>query len=744
MSHVHIRGYVTITIAVLSLLPPATIRAQASAPAITGTVVDSAGHPLPSVSVTLSPLARVTTTDGDGHFAFHGLRPGTYTVQAALIGYAPGRSQVDVPPSGVSHVDLRLHTTALELSGLSVTASPTASDVLSEAQATTEVSGKALQRALAPTVAQTLASQPGISMRYAGPAAAVPMIRGFTGERILVLQDGDRTADLSAASSDHALTLDPLEASRIEVVRGPASLLYGNNALGGVVNIITNATPTEIPGHVDGYIATQGETVASGGAISGAVTVPVSSTLALTARGNGRHMGDVKVGGGDTQENTYSRSEEGSAGFGYVDGAVSLGGTLADYHFNYGLPPEPDGGEVVHLVGTRTDAQMKFARPLGPSGLTDVRVNGTAQWYRHSEVAEDGTVGTTFDLHTQTLEARSNTSFGRVTGQVGVQGLFYQYRASGDEALTPPANSTGVGVFFFQETALGDGDGAGAPHLQIGGRFDHYDTRSKNGGARFGPARSSSFGSVSASVGVSVPLAAGTSLGLSVARAFRAPTVEELFSNAVHAAVGAYQVGTPNLTAETNMGVDAVLRVRRSRVTGEISGYYNRVNNYIAPIVVGDTLVVAETLPLAVFQQADARVAGLEGKLEVEVVPGLVVGAMGDRLRGDFMEGGPLPYMPASRVGGSIRWDGGTFDVGADVRHSFAQDHVSDSEATTGPYTLMDLSTGVNLVARGHVQTITVRLDNVLDQKYAEATSRIKEFALNPGRNLTLVYKMLF
>ncbi len=736
--------FVFISLAAVTPRPGAG-QATPGAPAIFGTVVDSAGRPLPSAAVTVTQLNRSTTTDGEGRFKFPGVRSGSYQLSAALIGYAPARASVEVPESGTAQVELRMHATALELSGLSVTASPTASDILDVAQATTEVSGKSLQRALGPTVAHTLASQPGISTRYAGPAAATPVIRGLTGERILVLENGDRTADLSAASSDHALTVDPLAASRIEVVRGPASLLYGNNALGGVVNVITNETPSTIPTHIDGYVATQGETASPGAALSGSVTLPVTPSFALTGRASGRDMDDVHVGGGDVQNNTYSKSFQGNAGFGLVRGNASAGGTVGRYGFEYGLPQEPGSDELVHLRGGRWDADARATWSLSSSGLTDVKLTGTGQWYHHDEVAADGAIGTSFKLNTQTVEATGGTRFGNVTGRVGAQGLFYQYLATGEEALTPAANSNSVGLFLFQDVPLGDPSESHVVHLQVGGRYDYYATDSKAGDPKFGPAQSSSFGSVSASVGLNIPLVEGTSLGLSAARAFRAPTVEELFSNAVHEAVGAYQVGTPDLGAETNVGFDAVLRVRRSHATGEVSGYYNRINNYIAPITVGDTIVGGETLPLDVFEQADARIYGIEGKVDVEVMPQLVLGVMGDHLRGDFLKGGgPLVYMPASRIGGSIRWDGGRVNVGGEVRRAFAQNHVAQNESATGAYTLVGLSAGLNLVGGGHVHTVTLRLDNALDEKYAEATSRIKDFAFNPGRDLTLVYRMLF
>jgi iron complex outermembrane receptor protein len=205
---------------------------------ITGIVQDSTGAPLPGAQVVLTQLRRGTTTDRSGRFVFRELRPGTYHVDAVMIGYAPGHTEVTVADGATANVTLKLRVAAVQLSGIQVTASPVSTEALAVAQATTEVAGSNLQRALGASIAQTLETQPGIANRSSGPSAALPVIRGLTGERILVLNDGERTADLSAASADHALSVDPLAATRIEVVRGPASLLYGNSALGGVINVI--------------------------------------------------------------------------------------------------------------------------------------------------------------------------------------------------------------------------------------------------------------------------------------------------------------------------------------------------------------------------------------------------------------------------------------------------------------------------------------------------------------------------
>jgi iron complex outermembrane receptor protein len=604
-------------------------------------------------------------------------------------------------------------------------------------------------------VAQTLSNEPGIAVRYNGPAASAPVIRGLSGERVLVLQDGERAGDLSATSPDHAVSIDPLVAQRIEVVRGPASLLYGNNALGGVVNVITNDLPTSIPEHVDGYVNMSGESATPGGATAIGVTVPLTSTLALVGRGEARRASDLRMGKGQKLPNSYLRNNSGVAGLGYVGTNLTGGLIYRGYGFNYGLPSADTAG--VHIEGSRHEVSGRTELSAPPAIFTSLRLNGSAQWYRHQEIEKTGAVGTAFQLRTQTLDALGRTMFGRVSGAVGASGTFRQYSATGEEALTPAANSNGAGLFVYEEIPLAGGDDphARVPKLQIGGRYDLYSLTSKTGDPKFGPGRSLQFNHVSGSIGVSVPLAEGITLGVSAARAFRAPTVEELFSNAFHAANGTYDVGNPNLKSETNQGFDAILRAEGERVTAQVSGYYNRVNNFIAPNVVKDTIIdqggVPTAVPLNRFSQADATLRGLEGRVEVEVLPKVVLGTVGDMVRGAFVNGGALPYMPAARLGGLARYDGTTYMLDAEYRHAFAQTRVPASVVAADPasvpteaYDLVNLAATYNFTAAGRLNSLTLRADNLLDKRYREATSHIKEFAFNPGRNVALVYRLLF
>lgn len=760
----------------VDVLPP-------PAPILVGQVRDSSGTPLPNVQVHLASQQRTTTTDSRGTFVFRGLSAGRYHLDSYYLGYAPGHVEFDVPVTGDTiQVVIVMHQTPLRLQSVQVTAIATG-DTRTATQSTVELSGQALARNIGATVAQTLAGEPGLAMRFSGPAASAPMIRGLTGDRILVLQDGQRAGDLSSAAADHAVTIDPLAAQRVEVVRGPASLLYGNSALGGVVNVIQNDIPTEIPTHVQGYLAGQAESVTPGGAGSASITLPVGKSWAVTARGSARSLDDMRSGGDMLLPNSYSSGQSGTLGVGYVGGSLTGGLAYRGNAFEYGLPSAADDPELgAHIDGRRDEVVGRSEFNVDAHGIRSLRLDGTAQWYSHDEIEPTGDVGTSFTLRTQTLNALARTGYRRLSGAMGAQALLKQYAATGEEALTPAANSNSVGAFIFQELALrGDVPVERSPSLQLGARVDYYGIDSRDSDdAKFGPGRSRSFTNFSGSLGAGLPLSGAVTLSGSVSRAFRAPTVEELFSNGFHHAAGSYDVGNPDLRAETNTGGEIVLRLQSGTLSGQFSAYYNRIDNYITPDIVGDTLVEGghdehdegdpheagdelQSVPLNVYSQADAALRGVEAQLEYRAARHIVLGAMGDLVHGDFRQGGaPLPFLPAARVGGSARYDDGHFSFGAEARHAFARTDASAAagcpiagqvvdgtpescvDLPTPAHTLVHLSAGYTRIVGGYVHSVTLRADNLADVRYWDASSRIKRFAPNPGRNLTVVYKVLF
>ena len=714
------------------------------APSLAGIVSDAEGRPLPRATVSIPRLARSARADDAGRFAFPVLPPGTYRVQASVIGYAPAVREVAVGAAGGAEVAFQLEATPLSLEEIQVTATPTEADAQAVAQATTQLSGRALERNLAGTVAQTLAAQPGVRVRYNGPAAAVPIMRGLTGDRILILQDGHRSSDLAGSAVDHAVTIDPLTAQRLEVVRGPATLLYGNNALGGVVNVISGDVPTSVPDRLEGVAAAQTESALPGGGGSLRMSAPLGDRWGLSLRAGVRSAGDVRIGDdpvlGSRLGNTDSRNWNGSVGLGYVGTRAAAGGSLRAYGFAYGLPIPP-GSSPVRLRGARYEGLFRGQAELPSARLPSLRAEATAQDYGHDELDDAGDVQMSFALRTQTVNVllRQGGLGPFSEGAWGASGLVKRYASTGPAALTPAADSRAWGVFGFQELPLG-----GGAALQLGGRYDRYGIESHDS-RKFGPGVQRTFRAFSGSAGVRVPVAGGVSLGGSVARSFRAPTVEELFSGALHAGTGSVEYGTPSLKAERGTSVEGVVRVRGGRWNGQFVAYRNRIADYVYLLAQPDTLVDGAPVSVYRYVQDDAVLQGVEAFLEWAARRDLALGVSGDLLHARQEDGTPLSFMPPPRFGGFARWDNGTWSLGTELHHELRQDRVgSAGESPTPAHTVLRLDAGLRVTRGGLVHSVTLRADNLADELHREATSRIKDWAPNPGRNISLGYRMLF
>lgn len=728
---------------------------RTAAPAIVGTVRDTTGRPLANAQIVVGVVNRALQSDANGGFVIRGLAPGVYHLDVSLIGYAGRHLVVTVPESGPDVVlEIVLRPSALRLTGVLVSAAPSGSDALGVTQAAVELSGKGLALNLGNSVAQTLANEPGMAMRFNGPMANMPVIRGLTGDRILVLQDGERAGDLASSSADHALSIDPFSAERIEVIRGPASLLYGNNALGGVVNVIANDIPTDIPSRATFFLGGQGESVTPGGVAGGGATIPLGKRGAMIARGNWRSTDDLRVGGKGTLTNTDVSSTGGSLGLGYVGERAHVGIALRGTAFEFGVP-FPPGGEPIRLDGNRTQVALRSTFNTGAAAIPTIRVDGTVQHYTHDEIEPDGAVGTNFRLNTQTFNVNARTQTGRLTGTIGLQGYLRDYRPTGEEAFTPSATNRNVGLLLFQDVPLRPAarPDARVPRLQLGARYDWFALKSREDEARFGPAQERTFNSASASLGLSLPLGPASTFSVNAQRAFRAPAVEEVFADGYHVAAGTYDVGNRDLEAESSTGLEGIFRTQGTRGFAQVSGYVNAIADYIAPVAVGTREVEGEDgpaeVPLVNFIQRDARLVGVELQGEAEVARHWVVGASADWVRGRFndqAESRNLPFIPAGRLGATLRWDNGRLSFGGGVRRVLRQSRVSGDalDVPTSSYTLANLSIGWTVFAGATVQNVVLRADNVFDEIAYDATSRIKSFASNPGRNLTLVYKVMF
>jgi iron complex outermembrane recepter protein len=729
-------------VVLLLWLVPGLVAGQQRAAAISGVVRDAAGQPLPQARIVAMPQARVTETGSDGRFELRQLGAGRHVVEVSLIGYAPQTRMVDVSAGGVAVLELYLAATPLTLSGLQVTASTGARMPTAVTQATTQLAGRALDRELGGSVAQTLRNQPGIAVRSMGPGASMPVIRGLTGDRVLVLQDGQRTADLAGSADDHGVTIDPLAAQRVEVVRGPATLLYGNNALGGVVNVISGDVAGGVPLRRELSVAAQTESAFPGGALSARGAAPLGDNWAVAARLGARSADDLRLAGGGaarTLANTHARSRNGSVTLSRAAPAWSASLAVRAFDFRYGLPA-PDGMDPVDLDGSRAEVASRAELRLPWRSLPAARVDATVQSYRHDELEPDGALAQRFALGTGTVNVLlQQAAFGPLReGALGASLLVKEYRATGPAALTPPASARALGLFGFQEVGLGEAA------LQLGGRVDRYILRS-HATSKFGDGVDRTFDAVSGSVGVRVPLLTGVAASITAARSFRAPTVEELFSAAPHAGTGSVEFGDARLNEERGRSIEGVLHISRSRVNGQFAAWLNRVDDMVHLAFLRDTVIEGAHLPVYTYAQSRATLRGLEGSLEVAVLPRLALSLRGDWLRAEHDDGAPLSFMPPPRLGAGIRWDDARYSLGVEAHHDLAQVRTGDAaETPTDAHTILRADAGVRVRVAGRPHSLSLRIDNIADVRYHEATSRTKDFAPAPGRNIALLWRAWF
>jgi iron complex outermembrane recepter protein len=627
-----------------------------------------------------------------------------------------------------------------------------------------------LRRRLESSVAATVAHVPGISRQYNGPAASQPVIRGMAGDRVLVLEDGQRTGDLAATGADHAVTIEPLTAKRVEIVRGPAGLLYGSNALGGVINVVREEVPRTLPEAFSGALNVQGEPVNRGFTAGTAVQLPVGR-VALRGELSGRTAGDTRTPLG-VLPSTELRGINGSVGASWIASWGFVGASYRDYALEYGVPGEFNGEAIpgAHPGGVEIETRRRTVRleaghfgGVGP--FNTLTLDANLVHYQHDEIEGriDGQtiLGARFDnlfgsasllaQHEHELDAL------RAEGAVGLWTFTRDNRALGAFTGSRSARAHSLAGFAFEEL------GVGAWRFQLGGRYDWtrvtpLSTTPIRIGEREVPVRERDFGAFSGSVAALYELRPGWTLGASVARAFRTPTVEELYSDGPHLGDFSYDIGNPELEPEIGLGGDLFLRASLPRLQVEASLFHNSIRNFIHHRPTGEIDPRFHRFPVFEARGEDARFLGAEGGAQWEPVRNLVLDGTLSWVRATRVApGDPLPAIPPLNGGLRARYDRTGYFLSFGWDAAAAQHRVPRAipdpigsggailpERPTPGYGLLHAGAGLRWAEGARFHTLTLSIDNLTDAVWRDHLSRIKDVAPQPGRNLQLLYRVQF
>ena len=733
---------------------PGVVPADLDPPAlgsISGRVTDSTGAALVDARVRIVELGRSGITGADGRYTLVSVPAGAYSVSFAHIGFAPQVRRVTLGNADVT-LDVVLKGSAIELSSVQVTASPTATDPLSSPQPVAVLDAADLRTAQAPSLGETLSGLAGVHSWSTGIGIGKPVIRGLTANRVLVLENGQRL-ETQQWGDEHAPNIETADAERIEVIRGPASVLYGSDALGGVVNVI----PKELP---DGI----GRQPFANGSFSAAYSSnnrEPDATLSLEGANQG--LGFRASLTGRTSENVRTPDYTlwnsgnlavgGSASIGYRSAGASVAGTFTQRDERIELTDEDPTATPTQRMSTSV-GRVDLAVPMGAARL-EVTSGYERSRRREFEDATTTTVALGLLSQTYTTDVHyHHAPLGRFVGILGLSGVRNTFDKFGEETLIPNTAANSVGVYAFEQTDIGRWN------LSLGARYDYRHLDVERDTVIGVSAQTRSYNSVTGNLGVLYHVTQPVALVLNVGRGFRAPSSFDLFSNGVHEGTVAFERGDSTLKNETSFNTDLALRVQSGRVAFEAGGFVNLIQDYIYTSPTGAT-DPGSGFPIFAATQGDARLVGLETSLQYHPTGFLHLQGTADYVRGqNTTTDQPLPNMPPFRATYTVRYEGAGWDgfqspyfsVGG--QSNAAQTRLDPAERQfydqafggagyrSTAYTLVNFGAGFALPAGRKLVHFDFVLRNAFDQRYADFLSRIKTNAPDPGMGRTLIARV--
>ena len=634
-----------------------------------------------------------------------------------------------------------------------------------------------LQHEARPSIGETLASQPGVTASSFGPTASRPILRGLSGERVRILVDGIGTLDLSSSDPDHQVTINPLTAERIEVLRGPSALLFGSSAIGGVVNVIDTRIPRHVPEE-----AISGDALAEYGSAANersgnlSVDVPLGANFVAHADGAYSKYDDLRIGGFVLSQplreealaspdpdirgladlkgklpNTDGRIADIAGGLAYVDGETNIGVSVSHHAFRYGVPIrfslDPDEkAEEPTIDGHQTRADVRANVALGgPFKLFEFR--GGISKYHHDELTPEGDVDSSFSSKGGEMRADVvQADRGGWGGTSGVQYLDIDVHLSGEEKYLPDSANRQLGFFTLQSLVRGPIRFEGG--LRVESAHLHADADEQiaaNGGVIGAMPISTSFTPVSASIGANYEAARGWRAGLSLSHSERSPAIDELFANGPHGGSETFEVGDPDLNKEASNAVELSVHGTTGPLHLQGSIYYSRFSNFIFQVPTGE---VRDGLPVFEYRQGKANYYGFElqgdarfGKaLGIDWGGELVTDAVHATIKGF----GPAPLIPPLRVIAALTGSRGQVDGRIEVERDFAHDRTAPIENSTPGFTLVNASFDWHPFAVNPELTLSLQGNNLFDVDARRSTSILKDFAPLAGRDIRLSARVGF
>lgn len=722
--------------------------------------------PVVGATVRILELDRATYTDAAGEFSFSSIPTGDYQIFVRCVGYASRVNRIAVKDSTVE-LAVELHQSAIEASEIVVSASPYAQTTDELYQSSDSKTKVALHQTAGSSVAEEISDLPGIAVRYNGSAPARPIIRGLSDNEVLVLENGMRTGDVSTYDPAHSVPIEPMSVERVDVVRGPASIIYGPNAVGGLINVITNTIPSASSEKFSGTASLGGNSVSDeySGYFNGVYS---SGGHAFSLLAGGVHSQDTRIPAANyfdgvqsfdlnRMPQTFNHTQEEGAGYSYQGESGMAGIGFKHYEMRYGIPgtpPNPDwitDPPTTSLIAQNVNSVELRSVLESESGIVkQFRLDAGYVDYNHSEFPTQQDSSGISNPQANHFNNRSfnvmlqmhHREIGALRGTLGLWSNLENLSIEGDQPLGPNSFTTDLAGFIYEEYVASE-----KTRFQGAVRFDYNRIHAVPYSASTDPVFQSidivrTHEAVTASVGLIQNLAPGIVSSLNLARSFRPPTVQELFANGADAASNTYSVGDAALTPEAATGIDASLKGDLSGFIVEVSPYVNFISNYIYSYLRGDTM---QDLPVRKFSATDARLVGFESRVAIQPLQSFAFSASADYVNAeDTKNRVPLPFTPPLRGLLSVTYRDDAYSGMIQWRLAAAQKRLGEGDTYTAGYGVVNIGFGIRLTEDRLVHNVSFNCDNLFNQVYRDNLSVIKDFVPQPARGFRLNYDLIF
>lgn len=775
-----LRIHLTFCAFFLPVLAPGTVQAQETA-TVVGKVTNALDEPVHHATVLVVQTGRTAETDHDGNYRIESISPGTYDIFAEAASFASQARLVTLSAGETVEIDLVLALSPVRDS-VTVTARGRHQTTFEAVESVSSLDAFAVSENMAVSVGEVLDGELGVAKRSFGPGSARPVIRGFDGDRVLIITDGMRIGSLGSQSGDHGEPIDPSNVERLEVLKGPATLLYGSNAIGGVVNAISRHHEMHKHRHegIRGQLNTAAGT--NNNLLGGSATAEWGTgNWMFWGGGGGQRTGDYSSPEGPVA-NSEAWTSNASAGLGWFadKGYLSFG-----YNYRrgrYGIPGanelhshdhaihdqaptakesgdihEDEELEAIDVAWNYHNARVTGGFQHLDSPIENIRLGFNFARWRHDELeilpGNFEAIGTAFDNRQLTFRGDLDQQrTGILTGTFGVWGILKDYKATGLEALSPPVDQRGFAFFALEEFTLE------RFKFQVGGRVEHMLYRPtapiERGHEEEGPSQhvpqqfepsllpERDFTGFSGSAGLRMRLWDTGAFVAHFNSSFRPPALEELFNFGPHVGNLAFEIGNPNLQGERSNGFEVSLRHADNRISAQANFFYYDIAGFIFPAPTGE---VENNLFVVEYEQGDSRFLGSEMGLTVGMNENIWLDLGLDAVDARLTDTNtPLPRIPPLRakLGLDLRYR--NLSIRPEVVLSNAQKDIFPTETPTPGFGVVNLKASYTIQSQHFVHHLSVNVFNLGDKLYRNHLSLIKELAPEMGRGIRFGYAVKF